>query len=93
MTFRRALTFLQQDFVANIFSFLADKEIPKDSNKQTEYKYLAEDCFHLSQLGHALVANTYWNAMLTTEDKRDRMWEREFLCPTDDNPFLRTTQT
>ena len=72
-----------------------ESDVPRDFNGVTEYKYLARDCFHLSQLGHARTANAYWNAMLTKESQRDRQWKKEFdefKCPTTKNPFMATVR-
>jgi hypothetical protein len=79
----------------NLHPFLEYTDIPKDANGVTEYKYMSKDCFHLSQLGHARTANSYWNSMLTPERQRLRYSKKEFeefRCPTQQSPFLMTTR-
>lgn len=70
--------------------------VPKDAEGNVEYKYISIDCFHLSQLGHARAANTYWNSMLSPENQRrdlsDTREFEDFRCPTQQNPYLLTTK-
>ena len=76
-------------------NFMDKSDVPKDENGQTKYEYLSTDCFHPSQLGHARAANSYWNSMLASEDKRETEWKqefKEFRCPTEENPFLKTSK-
>lgn len=56
---------------------------------------MSQDCFHLSQKGHATAANALWNSMLTPENKRLNFFRKEleeFKCPTSLTPYLATTK-
>ncbi|CRK97108.1 CLUMA_CG010439, isoform A [Clunio marinus] len=68
----------RSDFEVNFHPLFSETDIPKDAYGVTQYKYMSKDCFHLSQLGHARAANSYWNSMLTPENQRLRAWQEEF---------------
>lgn len=86
---------MQQDFEVTIHPFLDKGDIPRFQNGNTDFSYMSEDCFHLSQKGHAQAANSLWNSMLTSENKRLNFFRREFeefKCPTSLTPYLATTK-
>lgn len=77
----------------NLHRFLEKPEIPQFPNGSTDLTYLSKDCFHLSQKGHATIANALWNSMLTAPSQRLRNFQvefQEFKCPTPKKPFLAT---
>ncbi|KAG5680842.1 hypothetical protein PVAND_010323 [Polypedilum vanderplanki] len=83
------------DFEVTIHPFLDKGDVPKFSNGDTDLSYMSKDCFHLSQKGHATVANALWNSMLTPERARLRYFKNEFeefKCPTATQPFLLTSK-
>ncbi|GFG38526.1 hypothetical protein Cfor_01196 [Coptotermes formosanus] len=62
----------------------------------TDLSEFAADCFHPSQKGHALMANSLWNSMLEPVGKKTfntapGVLER-FLCPTADQPYIFTAK-
>lgn len=83
------------DFEVTIHPFLDRGDIPRLPNGNTDLTYLSNDCFHLSQKGHAVTANALWNSMLTPEKKRLRFFRKEFeefKCPNPLAPYLATTK-
>lgn len=85
----------RNDFEVTFHPFLDLTDIPRDANGDTDYRYMSKDCFHLSQVGHARTANTYFNSMMTPESHRQRFWTKEFeefRCPTVHNPFIFTSK-
>lgn len=85
----------RSDFEVNLHPFLDKTVIPKDAQGSTDITYMSQDCFHLSQLGHARAANSYFNSMMTPENQRLRYWTKEFeefRCPSSQRPFLFTTK-
>lgn len=54
---------------------------------------MATDCVHLSQKGHAVLANALWNNMMQPVGKKTiglKPLFAEFECPTDEKPFIQT---
>ncbi|XP_070499489.1 phospholipase B1, membrane-associated-like [Chironomus tepperi] len=83
------------DFEVNVHPFLDKGDIPRFPDGNTDLTYMSQDCFHLSQKGHATAANALWNSMLTPESKRLHFFRREleeFKCPTSLSPYLATTK-
>lgn len=84
-----------QDFEVNMHQFLEKGDIPRFSNGDTDLSYMSKDCFHLSQKGHATIANALWNSMLTPQSQRLHYFKREFVefkCPSVQMPYLATTK-
>lgn len=78
-------TVIFQPFSVNATVFIDDR-LP-------DLGILATDCIHLSQKGHAVMANGLWNNMMQPEGKKSiglRPLFEEFECPTEDNPFIKT---
>ncbi|KFB43209.1 AGAP006395-PA-like protein [Anopheles sinensis] len=81
------------DFTVNYQPFSAQLVLPTLANGDTDLGVASVDCFHLSQRGHALAANTYWNNMIDLVGNKSELVLSEFErfnCPLVDKPFLAT---
>lgn len=59
----------------------------------SDYSFLAYDCFHMSQKGHAWAGTTLWNNLLQRPGTKSHNWaspKTKFLCPTLQNPYFYT---
>lgn len=84
---------LRDDFEVNLIKFTKDLRIPLTPENVTDYTYVSQDCFHLSQKGHSIFAMNLWNQILTQEDERKSNTSfdyKDFKCPTQEHPFIRT---
>ncbi|XP_005175113.2 phospholipase B1, membrane-associated-like [Musca domestica] len=85
--------FYTQDFVVLYQPFTANVSLPIRNNGDTDLRFLASDCFHFSQLGHAAVANELWNNMLQPPGRKESYFiepfER-FECPSEERPYIAT---
>lgn len=82
-----------QDFTINVQPFLTKIVFPTTQYHLTDYRYLSSDCFHISQIGHAMVSNALWNNMLEPVGQKSLNWKKEFQelkCPTQQRPYLAT---
>jgi hypothetical protein len=84
----------RDDFIINIQPFLRKVIFPHFENGNTDFSYMSYDCFHLSQKGYALAANALWNNMMEpyankSENLPPQIF-KPFLCPTKENPYIRT---
>lgn len=78
-------TVVFQPFGLNATVFLDDG--------RADISIMAADCIHWSQKGHAVAANALWNNMMQPPLQKQygfRPLFREFECPSETNPFLRT---
>uniref|UniRef100_A0A8D9EWJ6 Phospholipase B1, membrane-associated n=1 Tax=Cacopsylla melanoneura TaxID=428564 RepID=A0A8D9EWJ6_9HEMI len=67
-------------------------KLPLGSNR-VDMKYMAADCFHLSQRIHHVAATGLWNNMLEpvhNKTIRSVPGEQGFKCPTESSPYLFT---
>ncbi|XP_052860974.1 phospholipase B1, membrane-associated-like [Anopheles cruzii] len=81
------------DFTVNYQSFPERIRLPSLPNGDTDASFASVDCFHFSQRGHAIAANSYWNNMLEPLGNKSELVQREFerfSCPTLDRPYLAT---
>ncbi|ALC44518.1 CG7365 [Drosophila busckii] len=80
-------------FTINIQPFSQFEDFPRTRSGQTDTRFFSEDCFHLSQRGHASAANAIWNNMLELPGEKSgfntQLFEK-FNCPTTARPFLIT---
>ncbi|KAJ9576076.1 hypothetical protein L9F63_007041, partial [Diploptera punctata] len=87
----------KDDFAVVVQPFLVNATIPTRINdNRTDYSYLAADCFHLSQKGHAAAANSLWNNMMEPSNKKTYSLSSNvltrFLCPTPEHPYIFTAR-
>ncbi|XP_013112386.2 phospholipase B1, membrane-associated [Stomoxys calcitrans] len=85
--------FYTKDFVVLFQPFTANVSLPTKPNGDTDLRFLASDCFHFSQLGHAAAANELWNNMLQPPGQKESYFTEPFLrfeCPTNQMPFIAT---
>lgn len=83
----------RDDFEVNLIKFTKDLKLPILDGNKTDYSYLSQDCFHLSQKGHSIFALNLWNQMLTSESERknDASFSySDFKCPSSSYPYFRT---
>ncbi|KAM8707663.1 hypothetical protein ACLKA7_014745 [Drosophila subpalustris] len=85
--------FNTETFTINVQPFSQFEDFPRTRTGQTDTRFFSEDCFHLSQRGHAAAANAIWNNMLEMEGEKSgfnpHLFEK-FRCPTEERPFLIT---
>lgn len=84
----------QTDTFAVVYQpFTTNFTTPQKDNGDTDLGIFAVDCFHFSQLGHAVGANMLWNNMLQREGEKD-LWVKKpfesFECPSADRPYIAT---
>lgn len=62
------------------------------NNGAPDISIMAYDCVHLSQRGHAIVANALWRNMMEEETEKTMGFTKMFHldCPNEKNPYLRT---
>jgi phospholipase B1 len=67
-------------------------DLPRTSNGDVDLTYYAPDCMHYSKKGHAKLAVSLWNNMLTAVGKKNKEWieNEKILCPTAEKPYLCT---
>uniref|UniRef100_A0A1Y9IW83 Phospholipase B1, membrane-associated n=1 Tax=Anopheles minimus TaxID=112268 RepID=A0A1Y9IW83_9DIPT len=81
------------DFVVNYQPFPEHLTLPTLQNGDTDAGVASVDCFHFSQRGHAIAANSYWNNLIDIVGNKSRLVQREFErfnCPMEGRPFLAT---
>jgi len=64
------------------------------NHTKPDLSYLAPDCFHFSQRGHAAAAAGLWNNMFQPFGKKQQFIDpksTELICPDPDCPYLRTS--
>ncbi|KAJ9576074.1 hypothetical protein L9F63_007039, partial [Diploptera punctata] len=91
----------KNDFAVVLQPFLTKSKVPEIKSKSgstfVDLSFLAKDCFHFSQKGHALAANGLWNNMMEPVGKKSRQLGTQpfykFLCPTEDHPFIYTSSS
>lgn len=62
-------------------------------NRLPDLGIMATDCVHLSQKGHAVMANALWNNMMQPDGKKTiglKPLFEEFECPTEESPYIKT---
>ncbi|XP_055317714.1 phospholipase B1, membrane-associated-like [Sitodiplosis mosellana] len=82
---RDDFTVVFQPFGLNASVFIDDQT--------PEISIMAYDCINLSQKGHAVLANGLFNNMMQPSGLKTiglRPLYKEFVCPTEENPYLRT---
>lgn len=82
---RNDFTVVFQPFGVNATVFI--------NNRIPDLSIMATDCIHLSQKGHAVVANALFNNMMQPEGKKSiglKPLFEEFECPTEENPYIKT---
>ncbi|XP_036326851.1 phospholipase B1, membrane-associated-like [Rhagoletis pomonella] len=86
--------FNSETFTISIQPFTLFDDFFPSSDDAGKFKFLSEDCFHLSQRGHAISANYLWNNMLEDDDNKSIMTEprllENFHCPTAEHPYFMT---
>ncbi|XP_004522179.1 phospholipase B1, membrane-associated [Ceratitis capitata] len=86
--------FNTETFTINMQPFTLFGDFFPNSDDAVKFKFLSEDCFHLSQRGHAISANYLWNNMLEPNGEKSIMDEptlmEKFHCPTEQRPYLMT---
>uniref|UniRef100_A0A182JJ13 Phospholipase B1, membrane-associated n=1 Tax=Anopheles atroparvus TaxID=41427 RepID=A0A182JJ13_ANOAO len=83
------------DFTVNYQPFPDQLVLPTLPNGDTDQGVASVDCFHFSQRGHALAANSYWNNMIDLVGNKSDLVRREFErfnCPMEGRPFLVTNK-
>lgn len=55
----------RDDFTVVIQPFLRDSVLPYTEDGQVDATYFAPDCFHFSDIGHAMGAINLWNNMVS----------------------------
>jgi phospholipase B1 len=81
-----------QPFWSNVNVSLNSSDA-SNNDSSSDLSYMAPDCFHLSQKGHASAARSLWNNMLQNEANKSDEWrfdDSELNCPDLNCPFLRT---
>uniref|UniRef100_A0A182UXX1 Phospholipase B1, membrane-associated n=1 Tax=Anopheles merus TaxID=30066 RepID=A0A182UXX1_ANOME len=81
------------DFVVNFQPFPEQLTLPTLQNGDTDAGIVSVDCFHFSQRGHAIAANSYWNNLIDMVGNKTELVQREFErfnCPMKGRPFLAT---
>ncbi|XP_049545937.1 phospholipase B1, membrane-associated-like isoform X2 [Anopheles darlingi] len=81
------------DFTVNYQPFAEQLVLPTLPDGSTDAGLASVDCFHLSQRGHAIMANSYWNNMIEVVGNKSGTLQREFQrfnCPTTARPYLAT---
>jgi len=90
-----SLIFFFQTFTINVQPFSQFQDFPRTRSGQTDTRFFSEDCFHLSQRGHAAAANSIWNNMLELPGHKSgfatHLFET-FRCPSEMRPFLITRE-
>ncbi|XP_034108907.1 phospholipase B1, membrane-associated [Drosophila albomicans] len=85
--------FNTETFTINAQPFSQFKDFPRTQTGETDTRFFSEDCFHLSQRGHAAAANAMWNNMLELPGEKSsfnpQIFEK-FLCPSEQHPYLIT---
>ncbi|TMW48783.1 hypothetical protein DOY81_006134 [Sarcophaga bullata] len=87
--------FQKDDFIILYQPLTANISMPLLANGKTDLRYFASDCFHFSQLGHAVMANALWNSMMLPKGKKQSELLEPFVqfeCPTKDRPFIVTAK-
>ncbi|XP_044259082.1 phospholipase B1, membrane-associated-like [Tribolium madens] len=85
--------FDSDDFTVVVQPFTLDFFLPNSTEGVTDYSYLAEDCFHMSQKGNARIANALWNNIMEpVGQKSTRPVEilEKFNCPSEEHPYIFT---
>uniref|UniRef100_A0A914CKI5 Phospholipase B1, membrane-associated n=1 Tax=Acrobeloides nanus TaxID=290746 RepID=A0A914CKI5_9BILA len=71
-------------------------EPPRLANGTVNLDFFAPDCFHFSQLGHAIVSTYVWNNMLEPVGSKNTQANLSvpttLNCPDPSCPFIRTTK-
>ncbi|XP_053663664.1 phospholipase B1, membrane-associated-like [Anopheles marshallii] len=83
------------DFVVNYQPFPEHLTLPTLQNGDTDAGIASVDCFHFSQRGHAIAANSYWNNLIDLVGNKSELVHREFErfnCPMKGRPFLATSK-
>jgi len=65
-----------------------------DGGKKPDLSFMAPDCFHLSQKGHATAAVGLWNNMLQPAGQKQTSLDPnkiKLVCPEKTCPYLRTS--
>ncbi|XP_014095915.2 phospholipase B1, membrane-associated [Bactrocera oleae] len=86
--------FNTETFTINLQPFTLFEDFFPSNDDAMKFKFLSEDCFHLSQRGHAISANYLWNNMLEDDNHKSIMVEpmlmKTFRCPTEARPYFVT---
>ncbi|PSN51367.1 hypothetical protein C0J52_04441 [Blattella germanica] len=87
----------KDDFAVVVQPFLLDAVFPtKTEFNETvpDSTVYAQDCFHLSQKGHAYGAQSLWNNMMEPAGNKSLVLAREILtpfpCPSEKHPYIYT---
>ncbi|KAH8309871.1 hypothetical protein KR067_009839 [Drosophila pandora] len=87
--------FNTETFTINVQPFSQFRDFPRTRSGQTDTRFFSEDCFHLSQRGHASAANSIWNNMLELPGEKGgfvtQLFET-FRCPSEQRPYLITRE-
>lgn len=84
--------FQRNDFTVVFQPFGLNASVFIDKRKP-DISIMAYDCINLSQKGHAVAANALWNNMMQIEAEKTiglKPLLSEFVCPTENNPYLKT---
>lgn len=87
--------FRSDDFAIVVHGILRNLSSLWSKNGEINRIYIASDCIHYTQFGHAVLAKTLWNNMLDKTDfNLTKAWQNpfeHFLCPRVETQFIRTT--
>ncbi|XP_064544980.1 phospholipase B1, membrane-associated [Drosophila montana] len=87
--------FNTETFTINVQPFSQFDDFPRTRAGLTDMRFFSEDCFHLSQRGHASAANAIWNNMLEMPGEKSgfnvHLFE-QFNCPSEKRPYLITRE-
>lgn len=82
---RKDFTVVFQPFGVDATVFVRDR--------WPDISIMGSDCLHISQKGHAVMANGLWNNMMQPDGQKTvkfRPLYEEFICPTEQNPYINT---
>uniref|UniRef100_A0A914UZU2 Uncharacterized protein n=1 Tax=Plectus sambesii TaxID=2011161 RepID=A0A914UZU2_9BILA len=91
-------TFESDTFTLVIQPFLRDvTQPPLTSDGKVDLDFFAPDCFHFSQLGHAVAAKGLWNNIVQAVGSKTTNYDLSneataLACPDPNCPFIRTTK-
>lgn len=82
----------RDDFTVVVQPHMRDLVPPRLPNGDYDGSFFSPDCFHPGRKGHAGLALSLWNMMLTREKPYDISVEdtQRFKCPTEQDPFIFT---
>nr|XP_039274650.1 phospholipase B1, membrane-associated-like [Styela clava] len=81
----------RDDFTVIVQPFLRDAVLPYTEYGEVDATYFAPDCFHFSDIGHAMSAINLWNNMLEPVGQKTTVWSiTDLKVPTKEHPYIFT---